>query len=192
VILLIRDTVRRVRQAISRAIWRQVCVPLGHLTASVSLRMRDTGPRWVRGDNAGNQPWSVACKCVRGATKRPDATRLATATRGIAIRSPMWVTTNVAGEDIASSSRRTPVASARSPPPSGVVLAEVAPPMSDDSPIGSDVRFGGRGGTRTPDSCLLRTPRIPPPGDMHRTQHQLALIKTRRAARRSGKCWQVV
>jgi hypothetical protein len=63
---------------------------------------------------------------------------------------------------------------------------------SDDSPRGSDLRFGGRGGTRTPDSCLVRTPRTPPPGDMRRTGHQLALSKTPRAASTLAKCWQAL
>jgi hypothetical protein len=84
--------------------------------------------------------------------------RLATATWGITIRWPMWGTTNVAGEDTRRPRGRLRQP-ALAPPPSGVGLAEAAPAMSDDSPRGPDLRSGGRGGTRTPDSCLVRTPR---------------------------------
>jgi hypothetical protein len=49
---------------------------------------------------------------------------------------------------------------------------------------------GGRGGTRTPDICLVRTPRAGPPGDLRPTRPQLALTKTARTTGTLAKCWQ--
>ncbi len=51
--------------------------------------------------------------------------------------------------------------------------------------------LGGRGGSRTPDICLVRTPRARPPGDMRCTRHQLALSKAPRTAGTLAECWQI-
>jgi hypothetical protein len=56
----------------------------------------------------------------------------------------------------------------------------------------SSENTGGRGGTRTPDICLVRTPRTSPPGDMHPSRGHVALGKTPWVAGMLAKCWHAV
>jgi hypothetical protein len=135
--------------------------------------------------------WSATCKYVRGAPERPDAMRLATATRISRSAGPCGAPPTSRAKtcvvlEADSGSQRSLCRAVRS------CVGTSYAATSDDSPTGSDLRFGGRGGTRTPDCCLVRTPRTPLPGDIWDTPHQLALNKTPRAATTLAKCWQAL
>jgi hypothetical protein len=164
----------------------------GHLSGSVSLLRRDADPRWVSGDDAGNQPRSATCKASRrdGATGRDEVGSGDAGYRVSRSSGPCGAPPTSPAKH-ASSSRQTPAASVRPAAPRSCVGRSYAA-MSDYSSRGSDLRFGGRGGTRTPDSCLVSTPRPWPPGHMRhmrRRRRHLAPIRTQRTAGTLAKCW---